>query len=117
MQQHGVNQADYYRQRVVVEFKQSRALDGTCFCDVCSWVPNVRLHGGWTIYHGHHVVPVCWGGSLERDNLALLCPTCHTLAHFLFPRTRQRGAPKKWTGPQTPAQLVSQMREALGLAA
>lgn len=29
----------------------------------------------------HHIVPVRWGGNSEPDNLATLCPACHSRLH------------------------------------
>jgi predicted HNH restriction endonuclease len=31
--------------------------------------------------HLHHVIPVAKGGGNEADNLVVLCPNCHAMAH------------------------------------
>jgi 5-methylcytosine-specific restriction endonuclease McrA len=36
--------------------------------------------------HVHHVTPVSRGGSNAPDNVVLLCPNCHAVAHW-FDRT------------------------------
>lgn len=36
-----------------------------------------------SMLHMHHTVPVSRGGSDGFDNLILLCPNCHAIAHWL----------------------------------
>ena len=35
------------------------------------------MHG----LHYHHIVPVSDGGNGNTDNIILLCPNCHKMAH------------------------------------
>lgn len=45
-------------------------------CDVCGFsVMNVL--------HVHHIRPVSEGGLGAKDNLALLCPNCHSIVHLI----------------------------------
>lgn len=37
----------------------------------------------------HHIVPVAKGGTNEEENLVVLCPTCHRLAHRYHLTARQ----------------------------
>ena len=55
-------------------------------CAVCRWsLPSFDTpNGGMEPAAGcemHHIVPVAEGGSNKADNLILLCPNCHKLAH------------------------------------
>jgi len=45
-------------------------------CYVCGFSIDVVLRA-------HHTIPVSLGGTDEIENLALLCPNCHTLIHLL----------------------------------
>jgi 5-methylcytosine-specific restriction endonuclease McrA len=51
------------------------AADGRC--EVCGW--HIKVHV-------HHVVPVWQGGGNEPDNLVVLCPNHHAMAHALCER-------------------------------
>lgn len=42
-------------------------------CSNCKW--------NLTICDIHHIIEKCNGGSDEIDNLTILCPNCHRLAH------------------------------------
>ena len=57
-----------------------------CECAICHWsIPEWKdgykkhepMHG----LHYHHIVPVSDGGSGNTDNIILLCPNCHKMAH------------------------------------
>ena len=46
-------------------------------CAVCGWSgPAVE-----TTLHGHHIIPRSWGGANSEENIVLLCPNHHALAH------------------------------------
>ena len=50
-------------------------------CEACGW--------GWSgrpLVQVHHIVPVSVGGGNEDDNLVVLCPNCHAIAHALESR-------------------------------
>lgn len=57
-----------------------------CKCAICGWSipqwrPGYEKHeyaGGCEV---HHIVPISQGGTEESDNLILLCPNCHKMAH------------------------------------
>ena len=57
-----------------------------CKCAVCGWsIPDWKP-GYDKVYHSHgcafhHIVPVCEGGTNTEENIVLLCPNCHTMAH------------------------------------
>lgn len=92
--------------KVVAAFKRQRRRTDTVACDVCGWAPPAILsvvRGSHVagMMHGHHVVPVARGGDDAVANLALLCPTCHALAH---------GCRAAHLGPRTPAELVEGLR-------
>lgn len=53
-------------------------------CAVCGWsLPAIfeNLHQYQRGCQFHHIVPVCEGGSNTEENLVLLCPNCHKMAH------------------------------------
>lgn len=89
--------------RVVSDFKAGNKAR----CEVCKWRPPEALRevaGGVGLLHGHHVVPVACGGADHPDNLILVCPTCHTIAHRMGTMVPVDGR-KEWWGPQSPAEL------------
>lgn len=43
-----------------------------------------RTHKNYIYYEKHHIVPRCMGGSNLKDNLVLLLPEEHYLAHLLL---------------------------------
>ena len=71
-------------------------------CAVCSWQP-------WfgRLLHWHHILPVSRGGGNDSNNLVLLCPNHHAIAHFVSRRS-EFGA--RYWGPLD----VSDLREAIG---
>lgn len=56
-------------------------------CAICGWRMSDKLVScktGVQYSYGneiHHIVPVCEGGKDRFDNLILLCPNCHKMAH------------------------------------
>ena len=46
-------------------------------CEECGYKGYVELH---------HTIPVSEGGDHSRDNVVLLCDTCHRQAHNYKPR-------------------------------
>ena len=44
-----------------------------CKCSLCGWDK--------TALDVHHIIPHAQGGSHEHDNLIIVCPNCHRLAH------------------------------------
>ena len=68
------------KQTALARYKRSGEL-GNC-CAGCGWsVPGCENGDGLDI---HHVRPVKRGGGDEVDNLVLLCPNCHRIAHKFF---------------------------------
>jgi len=102
-----------------VAYKRHRASSGPLVCDICGW---------WFPSRGvcrvsvdvHHIVPAGVGGSHDFENLILLCPNHHRIAHFLFSvKTPSRAwvelgcthAPA-YDGPVTKEELVDALRYA-----
>ena len=54
-------------------------------CCVCGWyIPQDYESEGYQPQHGrefHHIIPVSEGGNNTLDNIVLLCPNCHKMAH------------------------------------
>lgn len=50
-------------------------------CAVCGWSLPASTHRHQRGCAFHHIVPVCEGGSNTEENLILLCPNCHAMAH------------------------------------
>ena len=57
-----------------------------CECAICHWsIPDwlptykrtERMHG----LNYHHIIPVSEGGSSDEENIVVLCPNCHKMAH------------------------------------
>lgn len=67
------NISDWQRLKVVIVAERGPA------CEAC---PAVMPHAGLT--HLHHVKPRAQGGTDHRENAALLCPNCHSRAHWLY---------------------------------
>ena len=54
-------------------------------CAICGWsIPKsiVKFKNHQAGCEIHHITPVCEGGSEDQDNLILLCPNCHKMAHY-----------------------------------
>lgn len=74
-----------------------KAKEGKELCEHCCWrAPTPSM------LHAHHVVPRACGGSDTIDNLIVLCPNCHALAHYV---TATSSMKRKYTGPDTPLGL------------
>ena len=54
----------------------AKAKHGKEFCEHCRWTPPAPR-----MLHAHHVFPISFGGSDTLDNLIVLCPNCHAVAH------------------------------------
>lgn len=103
------------RDPVVVDaFKRRLAAEGKSRCQVCRWKPPVgllALHDDpASMLHGHHVVPLACRGPDAESNLVLVCPTHHAIAHKLGRMERSNRWGLVWSGPQTPAQLLREIR-------
>lgn len=80
-------------------------------CAVCGWYIHTVLrsrNGTGRGVHHHHIVPVSCGGTDDPDNLILLCPNCHALAHNLYPKCNGR-----YHGPVIREELAVDLRAAL----
>ena len=76
---------------MVRSFKLKHRAQGTDHCAVCEWRPPrfptlmhrrpSRVPG----LHVHHIIPWAKGGSDEHDNLVILCPNHHNVAHNCHP--------------------------------
>ena len=64
-------------------------------CEHCGWTPPEAK-----LLHAHHIVALAVGGSDTLDNVAVLCPNCHSLAHYVTSRALGRHL-----GPSTREQL------------
>ena len=47
-------------------------------CIICGWTVEGTMFGCCVV---HHIIPVSEGGKDDIDNVAVLCPNCHVLAH------------------------------------
>ena len=55
-------------------------------CAVCHWwIPEwMGCYKKKETLHGlnyHHIIPIAEGGTSENENVVLLCPNCHKMAH------------------------------------
>jgi hypothetical protein len=66
-------------------------------CSICSWKPWVS-----DLLHWHHIVPVARGGSDGAENLILLCPNHHAIAHNVSRRSLYGG---RYWGPRGGVEL------------
>ena len=90
----------------VSRLKEGRIRAGNAACDVCGWKPPepVIARGGHLILTAHHVVPLACGGSNREENLVVLCPNHHAIAHRLgFKRSQQ------WYGPTSRDDLIGEL--------
>lgn len=74
-------------------------LRGAGVCEVCGWEPPQKK-----LLHTHHVIPLCHGGTNDPENLVVLCPNHHAVAHSVSPRTR-----RAYLGPTTKASLLEKL--------
>lgn len=70
---------------------------GKDFCEHCRWTPPVA-----SILHAHHIIPISCGGPDARENILVLCPNCHAIAHYV---TARSNLTRTYTGPRTADQL------------
>jgi 5-methylcytosine-specific restriction endonuclease McrA len=84
-------------------FKTDEKIAGRRACVVCGWEPPRRFS---RLLHVHHIVPVAAGGTHERENLILLCPNHHSLAHAMFPCLRGY-----YSGPRDRASLLEALAD------
>jgi hypothetical protein len=77
---------------VAEKYKRNKRL-----CEHCAWraIDSSMLHA-------HHVVPLACGGPDTPENMIVLCPTCHSIAHYV---TRQSYLTRQYTGPVTALEL------------
>jgi hypothetical protein len=102
--------------KVVAQFKKDRAAAGDDCCEVCRWRPPRALRdvaGGRIdrLLHAHHIVPVACGGAGGAggaENLILLCPNHHAIAHHIgtIGRLEEGAAWRPWAGPRTREDLI-----------
>jgi hypothetical protein len=95
--------------KAVEGFKADKAA-----CEVCDFTPPRALAGPGSPYlarllHAHHVVPVACGGTDDPDNLIVVCPTCHAVAHALG-RIGRMAAVREWVGPRSRDELIEENR-------
>lgn len=91
------------------EFKEGKDVKGKAACEICRWRPPVALRGaeGLSLLHGHHILPIACGGTDSHDNLILVCPTHHAIAHQLGRMVRVAGAANyEWRGPRSRRELL-----------
>lgn len=62
---------------VIMEYGRSVSWPGGC-CEDC----GMRMHGRITL-HPHHIIFRSQGGKTEPDNIAMVCPDCHSKRHNL----------------------------------
>lgn len=96
-------------------FKSAKAREGNDCCEVCRWRPPkvLRALAGGRIdrlLHGHHIVPVACGGADHPDNMILLCPTHHAIAHHVGRMVRDPDtAALEWLGARSRAHFLVEM--------
>lgn len=66
-------------------------------CTHCAWRPPKP-----SMLHGHHITPRACGGSDDPENIIVLCPNCHALAHYVTAMSRLQ---RRYTGPSTAREL------------
>lgn len=95
------------RNSVVSDFKRAAK---RAQCEVCRWRPPEALRvveEGRGILHAHHVFPVACGGPDTAENLILVCPSCHVIAHRLGRMIDGGADAKVWSGPQSRRELFA----------
>jgi hypothetical protein len=85
-------------------------------CEACGWAPPaVRTPNGRrdSMMELHHVLPSSYGGSRDPENLVLLCPNHHAVAHAAWPLQQDRPDRPRlpWRGPADRAAILSELRE------
>ncbi len=78
-------------------------------CESCGWSLPEGL--GASAVTAHHAIPLAAGGGDVEDNLVLLCPNHHAIAHRLWPLVGKKSAARKgYDGPRSPAEVVEELR-------
>lgn len=100
--------------RVRVAFKALRESGRDDCCEVCRWRPPRSLRevpGGMIrrLLHAHHIVPVSCGGADSLENLILLCPNHHAVAHHIGRMVRDDEGTIVWTGARTRSDFLFAM--------
>ena len=102
--QHFRRQAD--RASKTYRFKREKMSAELCRCEACGWQEPAAISRRYrSVVQAHHVIPVACGGSDADDNLVLLCPNHHAIAHRVGQVTSGTGR-KRYHGPQTKAELL-----------
>ena len=52
-----------------------------CNWSIPSWKPFYKKHEPMNGLQYHHIIPVSEGGNNNSENIILLCPNCHKMAH------------------------------------
>lgn len=77
-------------------------------CEICGWknpVPDLFQRSTISIVQAHHIVPAACGGLATVENLILLCPNHHIIAHEVL------GKPAGiWRGPRTREELIATLK-------
>lgn len=73
--------------RITTQIKAAHRRSGTDHCEICGWRPpifptyNTSCTGPARALHVHHILPRYVGGKDDPENLILLCPNHHAVAH------------------------------------
>lgn len=67
------NKGKNYRSRTYLNAKIVKLFNGNPACFNCKWDLDVC--------DMHHIIPISKGGTDELNNITVLCPNCHRLAH------------------------------------
>lgn len=102
--------------RVVDAVRSERSRKGLLRCEVCGWGPPQRLRDigldldKMALVHAHHVVPLEFGGADAVENLVLLCPNHHAIAHRLGDGRSRSGKTRYWNGPRSREALIHELK-------
>lgn len=99
------------RSAKTVTFKRRLQRAGDLACEVCGWKLPEHLNAGSevTAVHAHHIIPKQVGGTDAPENLALLCPNHHCIAHRVGHVMRRNGT-RVYLGPLTREALFEELR-------
>lgn len=78
-------------------------------CEVCGWSPPSWRHQPGAMLEMHHMKPVALGGPHSPDNVVILCPNHHALAHEAFGRA-PRKKPGDWRSPAERAAFLALLK-------
>ncbi len=63
--------------------KRTRTSKYSIEINYCQWCLREKINlGKHETLHLHHMIPLCFGGVDEKENLLTLCTSCHSLAHW-----------------------------------